>query len=534
MKKGSKIALIVLAVLFGLIGLVFIGADVAASYLVNKEVNKTLATIPGCQASCGPIQIRFFSGTAGVKDLRFTYHGAPVHAKDTMGPGIDIWVEDIEIGRIFYGLLLKKQVAIHDIRITRPHTELWLDDEHPETCFPQIQDTALEHANEMLVSAELMKLKIKNAEFKLHSLRTPLDLMVDSLSLTVQDLKYDSTFHYNDSIYAFSLGKAAVVTPDGQMRIETSGIAQEDAGEFKVGKTRIRNTMPRRKLAEIVKEPCTWIDMTVESVQTTAFNPIHKAMNKDFTLNGLKAVVGEMDIFRDERYKPKKPFPMPQEAIMAIPATFKIQQVDAKIKHIAIEFASTDINCGKLDIKNAQAKVNNVTNKRGATWHVKGGCPIEQGMADAEFSLTMNKACDFGLKLHVTDIDINYLNTFIRPLVGITADCHVDTLDANYKGDNVSANGTFRMLYHGLNVQVHGDDNIPYKIVTKNAKAFTSIANSLIPKSNPTSVDIHPRGYKVEWKRNEWQEFPLYLFGPCINGAMKTFLPGLYVHEQTK
>ena len=32
MKKGSKIALIVLAVLFGLIGLVFIGADVAASY----------------------------------------------------------------------------------------------------------------------------------------------------------------------------------------------------------------------------------------------------------------------------------------------------------------------------------------------------------------------------------------------------------------------------------------------------------------------------------------------------------------------
>ena len=147
-----------LAVLFGLIGLVFIGADVAASYLVNKEVNKTLATIPGCQASCGPIHIRFFSGTAGVKDLRFTYHGAPVHAKDTMGPGIDIWVEDIEIGRIFYGLLLKKQVAIHDIRITRPHAELWLDDKHPETCFPQIQDTALGHANEMLVSAELMKL----------------------------------------------------------------------------------------------------------------------------------------------------------------------------------------------------------------------------------------------------------------------------------------------------------------------------------------------------------------------------------------
>ena len=90
------------------------------------------------------------------------------------------------------------------------------------------------------------------------------------------------------------------------------------------------------------------------------------------------------------------------------------------------------------------------------------------------------------------------------------------------------------MLYHGLKVKVHEEDDIPYKIVTKNAKAFTTLANTLLPKSNPTAVDIRPRAYEVEWKRNEWKPFPLYMFGPCIDGVKKTFLPGLYVHKQVK
>ena len=88
------------------------------------------------------------------------------------------------------------------------------------------------------------------------------------------------------------------------------------------------------------------------------------------------------------------------------------------------------------------------------------------------------------------------------------------------------------MLYHGLEVKVHGEDDIPYKIVTKNANSFTTLANTLIPKSNPTAVDIHPRAYQVEWKRDQWKPFPLYMFGPCIDGAKETLLPGLYVHKQ--
>ena len=89
------------------------------------------------------------------------------------------------------------------------------------------------------------------------------------------------------------------------------------------------------------------------------------------------------------------------------------------------------------------------------------------------------------------------------------------------------------MLYHGFEAKVHKDDDVPYKIIRKNADFFTSAAKNLLPKSNPTSVDIAPRAYKVEWKYDPWQPFPLYMFGPCIDGIKKTMLPGLNVHMQT-
>jgi hypothetical protein len=185
-------------------------------------------------------------------------------------------------------------------------------------------------------------------------------------------------------------------------------------------------------------------------------------------------------------------------------------------------------------MKGIQTTVSNITNKRGATMRVSGSCPVEQGKATANMTMTMNKNCDFTIQMHAANVDAAFMNPLIRPLVGITFQMQLDTLDTQYAGNKEKASGTFRLLYHGLEVKVHKEDDIPYKIVTKNADTFTNLANSLIPKSNPTPVDIRPRAYQVEWKRDEWNPVPLYLFGPCIDGAKKTMLPGLYVHKQVK
>ncbi len=534
MKRGTKITLIVLAVLVGVIGAAFICADVAVSHLVQREVNKALADLPGCEAECGTIHLRFFSGTAEVNNLAFSYRGEPLQEKDTVGPGVRIHVQEIEVGRLFYTMLLRKQVLISDVRIKHPQVELWMDEEHPEKCFPEIHDEGLDKMDNVLERFDLFNLHINNVDFKLHSLRTKLDVDVNDLSLTAHDLAYDSVFSYCDSVYSLTLGSARVMLPDGMMCLETSNLRHENQGELSIGATRISNTMPRKGLGNILKEPCTWMDMQIEQVILSPFNPIRKALAQDFTLNGAEVVVSSMDIFRDERYKPKEPFAMPQEILMAIPATFLLKHVDARINKIDIEFASTEINCGELHIGNIQAAVDNITNKRGAILRAQGGCPIQKGKAKAGFTMTMNKAGDFSLKLHAEKINADFLNPFVRPLVGMTFEMNIDTLDTRYSGNSEKAQGTFRLLYHGLEVMVHKEDKIPYAVVTKHAKTITALANTLLPKSNPTAVDVHPRAYKVEWKRDPWKPFPLYLFGPCIDGAVETVLPGLFVHKQVK
>ena len=542
MKKGTKITLIVLASILAFGIIVFVCADVVISRLAMKEVNKALSALPPeyGEASCGDIHVRLFSGTASVMDLHFYYRGESVSKKDsTARPGIDIHVERIDVGRFFYAALFNHRILVSDLNIVRPSAELWLDDKNPETCFPQIpKDKKLDsvkHANPFLERADLLHARINHATFKMHSLRTKLDMDADSISLKVNNLAYDfcdSTFHYNDSVYRFSLEHAAIIFPDGRMGMEVNDIAHRDQGEFKLGYTRIYNTMNRWKLGDIVKEPVTWMDMKLESVEIAPFNPIRKALAQDYTLDNIKAVVSHMDVFRDTRYPPVRPFPMPQEAIMAIPVPLLIKTVNADIKLIDVELASTKTNCGKLKLKNIHADVKNISNRKGAKLVASGTCPVEKGKANASFSMTMNKACEFGLDIHATNIDIAFLNPFLRPLIGITMDCHLDTLDTHYTGDDVTSKGTFRMLYHGFDAKVHKEDDVPFKVITKNAGIINSVANSLLPKSNPTSVDIRPREYYVEWKRDIWSPFPLYLFGACINGAMKTFLPGLFVHEQ--
>ena len=278
----------------------------------------------------------------------------------------------------------------------------------------------------------------------------------------------------------------------------------------------------------------TWIDMTIQQVTTSPFNPIRKALAQDLTLDKIEAEVSEMHVFRDERYVPKIVYAMPQTIMREIPIVFDIKHIEAGIDKLFIEFASTNKSIGKLDIRAIKAHVTHATNRRGATMEAKGNCKLGLGKATAGFAMTMNKDCNWKLEMHAEEVNTDVMNRFVRPLVGITSECMIDKLDIRYAGNSVQADGVFRMLYHGFKVEVHNDKDVPYKIITKNAKAFTSIGNSLLPKSNPSSAKAAPRAYKITWKRNEYKPVPLYLFGPCIDGVKKTMLPGLYVHLQTK
>ena len=461
-------------------------------------------------------------------------------------PGADIRVENVEIGPLSYKRLAEREVVFEALRINRPQVELWMDEEHPELSFPKIEKrqpskrasklkSKVPEGEPLVKLVALNHLEVNNVSFKLHSLSSKLDVVADSCSVAVNNLAYDNkNFTYSDSVYSFSLASAKIMFPDGRMKMETRTIAHQNCGEVKIGATRIANTMPKKQLADIVQEPVTWIDLRLESVRLSPLNPIQMALKKNLSIDHIDAVVGFMDVFRDERYKPKRTFPMPQRVMMDMPITFFVRHTDAEVKKINIDFASTNTNIGHLELGRIHTTIDQITNRRGYTMSARATAPVDKGQAKAAFEMSMNQDCNFLMRMHATNVNTSFLNGFIRPLVGMTSNCVIDTIDTQYAGNSVVADGTFRMLYHGFSMEVHKGDDIPYQIITKNADTFNHIGNSLIPKSNPKHKHSKPYAYQITWRRNEKKPVELYLFGPLIDGVKKTFLPGLYVHLRTK
>lgn len=486
-------------------------------------------------------------GIFSVGETRMAYHAEEARAGQM--PGVDMSVERIEIGPLAFTKLWDRQVLFESARVIRPRVELWMDEEHPELCFPsyekkepsertvqlkqKIQERLPEGESLILLTA-LRHAQIENASLALHSTRTQLDVVADSCSLAVNDLSYDKTFHFNDTAYSFSLAHAAVTLPDGSMKMETRDIAHRDQGEIRIGASRIVHNMDKLALGDIVQEPVTWIDMQLKRCVISPLNPIHKALRKDYTIQHIDAEVGFMDVFRDERYQLKHIPLMPQLVLMNLPMTFYVKDADVQMQRIHIGFAITDTHIGQLDFNDINAHVAHITNRSGYTMRLDGSCPMGEGVADARFDMTMNRECGFRIQMKAKGINTSILNGFIRPFAGITSDCKIDSIYTNYTGNGTRADGTFRMVYHDFSMKVNKGDDIPLEIITKHAGVITRVGNALVPHSNPPTKHSKPRGYQVSWIRNENKDVELYLFGPIIDGIKKTFLPGLYVHLRTK
>ena len=542
MRKGVKITLWVLGSVAFLVIATFLSADIVASRIVQKEVSKAFERMPEADARVGGIYLNLLSGSAVVRDITFCTNSLTI--EDTItgkrAPGLALHIPTLAVWNISYlDLLREHRLTILKVTLDEPQILVYLDEKHPETIMPAFpKDTALQQAEGWLRGVGVRFVELKNLEARLHSVRSPLQVAVDSFSFACRDIRYsivDTLFSYNDSIYELNLGAAKIALPDGLIDMEVHGLKTEDQGALKLGYTRIKHVVTPKQLADMNREPTTWIDMEINSVSTSAFNPIRKALAQDWTLESISADVKRLHVYRDARYAAKTPFGTPQDFLRKLPIRFTVKQVNASARQIDVQFASTETNIGEMHIHNGRGQMKNVTNRPGATWSSTGKAPFgDQGKVEAQYDIHFDKEATFDVKIDAKDVETSDLNDFIRPLVGITSECHIDHLDAQYHGDRTIATGNFCMQYTGLNVKVHKEDKIPYEIVTKNADFFTSLANTLVPKNNPTSVDPAPRRYEVEWKRDEWKPYPLYLFGPCIDGVKKTMLPGLYVHKQTK
>ena len=513
-----------------------ISVDIWASRVANDAIKRSISTIDNNELvlRVGDIHVALLTGMIDVADI---YMATDTGSFDTSTrrkkAGMEVYVPHVTLELInYYELLRHSHLQVYGITIRDPHIVVWLDEKHPESCLPVFPKDESIDITEVLKDINIGRVRVLSACGELKSVRTQLHTKADNLSAQVNDLYFnlaDEQFTYNDSVYGLTANSLYLKFPDGSKDLSVCDLQTEDAGPIKLGKTHLRDLVSSSKMAKKANDQITWIDLSLNHLCTSAVNPVHKALNQDWTLDSIYADVQCLHAIREAQYQPKTPFPVPQQILMQIPAKFEVKNVRADVRTIDVELTMTGNHYGKLSLKDISARLTNVTNKKNAVWANHVSAPMgDNGHIEASLAMHMNKQGQFDCKILGEGFNLNVLNPFIRPLVGLTFDSHVDKFETSYSGDNTVANGEFLMMYHGLEVGFHREEEISIEAIKKYGKTIEGFANNLIPKSNPTVVDVEPRRYSVTWKRDEWKPYP------CIDGTVKTMLPGLYAHKQIR
>lgn len=494
MKKSVKISLWIVGVLAGLVILFVTCADVAVSRIAEKKAHEALvqANLP-YNIDFGRIHVLLMSGCVEVEDIHFGAKGKALKSKaiDT----VDVVVPSVAIRHISYRDLIKeRKVSIGTVKVRK-------------AC--------------ALLKGKGNKMNVK----------------ADSLTVEAKQLFYslkDSTFGFCDSLYEVSLHRLQFTDAEGLTSIDANDLCTEDGGEITLGKVRIWNCVGKRELAKIKKEPSTWMDLRLKSVTISPMNPLRTDFSKGLHLEKVIVKGQHMEVLRDNRIKPTKPFPMPQQVLMSMNFPIKIDRVEFDMPKMDVGVLMTDKNLGELHLGKMGAVIHNFGTKRGNVMSVDLNAELGQGKATGTFKLHNNAECQFDMNLHGKHIETSNLNTLLRPIVAMELDCHIDSLKAKYTGNKTNASGKVMFAYHGMKGKVHKGDDIPIKIVQQNAGAIEYFMNHLIPKSNPRNESKTPLSFNVEVNRDEMQPFPFYVMKPLIIGAVETFLPGLFQGKKVK
>ena len=531
MKKSTKISLLVLAVLAGVIALCVTFADVWASRYAEKMARQQLdeAQLP-VQIDFKHIHVFLMTGCVDVEGIVVESGNLNVESQKIVDT-LHVEIPHLVVSNFRYSQLRKKILAVRRVDVLKMSGAakgLSVD-----SLSVTARDVKYSLRDSLLtvsaVAADLMNARIEIPK-KMH-------FELDSLSAAVHNLSYsvkDSVFTYNDSVYSLFARRFQVKLYESLMAIETKNVSTQDGGEITMGKTRIWNTVGKRRLGEIRKEPTTWIDLRLKAVTLPPMNLFRTDFTKGLYLPHVTVEGDKLETLRDVRFKPKHPYGMPQQALLKMKYPLRIGAVEAKLNTVDVNVLCTDRALGTLLIKDLNATVCDFSNKRGSKTNMQMKAKLGTGNVTGEINLYMDSKSRFDAFFKGKELDTQVLHPLVRPLAGIELNCMIDSLKLKYSGDDYAIAGKILLAYHGLSGKVYRDENVPFQIISKNAGAIDYFVNHLIPKSNPRAGLKEPLAYRVEYIRKDTQPFPMYMCMPIILGSVETFLPGFNVSKKVK
>lgn len=540
---------------------VVVAVDVVAVHVMDREMKAYFDTNSSHIVRYDNIHLQLLRRRAEIHQIYFCSDTLDVEQVDQ--GRVEIGVESFFVEKIHYGPYLKnRKVSFDGARIVHPFVKVYYHNpdegvapsvpakdlpvsrdqqlaviaEQQQSLVQQAQ-VGMEVSQNMLrwiAALDVQYAQVENASVMLDNMDDAFHVQLDSADLMVYNMRYDwrdslNAFAYNDSLYQLSARHLSVVMPDGLMKVEMRDFSTRNAGAVCFGQTHIWNCVPKKELALRQGRVATnWIDLRINSMHTSPVNIIRQALNQSIHIDSIFVQASRLELFRDQRFPEPKPSIMPQEALRLLTYPLMIRSVTLDMDTMHICLASTNHNIGQMDMRNLKVQLSEITNTPNRTIHTRLFGHIGKGTTQMNLDLHLDPACHWDMYLKAQNLSTTRLDNFMRPIVGMTTDCHITRLETRYHGDMKVAKGTFVMEYDHLQAEFHPEDKTPYPILTNNAKALTFFANHLVPKSNPRQPGKDPAAYSVMWKRDVTKPFPDYLFGPMVMGVVQTMLPGLF------
>ncbi len=558
---------ITFAVVVGLIILAWFTADIWLTRSANRQLRAHLSQLEGCKVDYADLDIRIPSRTVVVKQVLFSSLKTDSAGVDSAG--IRLSVDRLTLKGLAIKRLIKKgELVVHNLTISHPVAFIRLADamqvgkvaEHkvetgtssPDgtsnldgTSAPDGTSNSDGASNSVSIvgksavagyikTLQVRRVSLDNGSFTLSKAGSRFSLSFDSTQLGLRDVGYaldhDSLF-YNDSTYHLALRRLRYSSADGTYAASLERLTTDNAEELLLSGLRGYSTVRKTEYADLKgKQPVTWSDVRLQELSTTSVNLFRQFKERRIEIERVSIAGESAHLYRDERYPARQPYGMPLDGLLDMSVPLHVGQLTLTMPVFDVELSTTDLsNVGALQMQGMRVDISNLTNRHGASVGLKGSAKFSQGGA-ASFALDMrvNRAADFSFAADITGLKGSTFNDFLHPLFGLEVEADLKKIQTRYSGDRRKVHGKFCMAYNGLKVHVFKED-APYVMIARNAGVINFIAPKIVPSSNPRHPGTEPAAYEVDAERDAMKDFPVYLFGPIIDGVTQTLLPGFVV-----
>ena len=538
MKKRTKIWIwvaAVVAVLAIAIAVLITHFDRLLTNMIDAQLREKASSLPDKTFTYKDIDISLMSGTLTVDSLCFitsTPSSTNSHKLSAAPDSIDFRAERIRVSGIrLWHSFRTKRLIFANIRFIEPnlyaqlHHRDKIDAGKPDTV--ATKDVAAQ-LSKHINTIGTKRITIDKASVHYRSLDSKLSVATDSLDLVLHDIQYsltDTLLSYNDSVYELNLNGLRFVSKDGLFATELKQLVTEDAGEILINGLRAHHTTGKMQLSVAKgKVPTTWADARVAEVKISPVNIVRQVKGKNIHIDNVSLSGGNVSILRDVRYRPKQPYPMPQAGIMKIGLPVAVDEILVDIPKFHVEMATADDRIGQLEMEKMNVKINSFSNTANATTgiHAVGGLG-NKSQLQLSLNLKNDKACRFDAVMSLSDAKGEILDKFLMPIAGVQLRLNLNSMDCKFKGDSKSSNGEFCMLYDSLKVHID-KDKMPIAMVSKYSNTINLLVGMLIYQNNPHMPGQAAFRCEVSAVRDPMKNFPVYMFGPLIDGTKKTVL----------